>query len=643
MVIEDFEIEEVIKDNVQESENLGNTNSNDSEVDLRKKLGILAEDLYRKKVVSDESYYFLKTLSSAGESGDEEDLKMLKKVHEYNSGLQEKSKGHISLVDKAQQDGYITQKNADFLISEIVQHPDFVSKSFEAESSIKDKLKRLKDDMDQFDVLSNNPLLTKDRKLEIDEGISFDVPDRKKFLNMDIKERREYMKKVGEALKKAEKYAEESEKIESKEIDKKYSDKLEKFQNEDGVIGEHSVKEFKKWMEEIDGIEAKKNALKELHDNGGGQMERYKKLWTEIRKNLEGDELSDMEKMRDSNGYTEIFIEYGKSGKKLDSRYESELDKCVRSGDINEKTAGKFVNNPDGMKNITDLKEKYRYIRELPDQIDKYKKSHFEKDEPSEKKFDSAIDMSDPLTAVTDLTAKRGIQRTIDDLKKGGKEQTSSFLRIVKSVTRGGQQSDSYDASGFQSSLRKKREEKIEKEEVDEHETVDNNVIDFQQALREKREGKMDRKKRSWNPFAKKTKPEQVGEDQRGEVTDIESKRTSKSINKSEIKEDVDKLKEVSNAKVIDDRGFFEVQMDEERNTIADITRSEARDRLLFENQRRQYKGKQDGGKDSVTFAVKSEGGQSIELDLTQVRAMEKALEKEKVSDLDDVEYKKAS
>ncbi len=655
---EKFESEENLKDDVQESEDLRNSKLSDSSGagDYVKRAGQIAENAYGKGIMQKESCDFFKGLAAnssidktleemckspfappGGKLGMAKDI-LRQAEDQYNKGA-----SVLELIDEAIKGEYATDADKEFYLGKVIQSPEFVGKVSESERYITEKLEEAKKYKEEHDLLLVNPLIKNGNELQITNSSTVKILDEKKFLKMKPKEKKAYLKECAEHLKKAEKYAEESEKKESKEIDKKYADKLEKFQNENKIIGKHSVKEFKKWMENIDGIETKRDALNELHDNEGGQMERYKKLWNEIRKNLKGEELADIEKMRNANGYTEIFVEYGKYSKTLDDKYEAELDKYVQAGEINEMAKRKFMEDPDSMKNKMDLKTKYHYIDELPNEIKKYKKSHEEIDE-SEGESGSAIDMSDPLGAVTNLTVKRGIQQTIGDLKS--KEEARGLLRIVKSVTRGGQQSDSYDASGFQSSLRKKKEENVEKEEVAENETDDNNVMDFQQALREKREGKKVDKKRSWNPFAKKTQPEQIDED-KPEETEIElsaeTRRTSKAVDKSAIKEEVSEMQEIGNAKMVDDRGFLEVQMDEERETMIQINRSEARSRLLFENQRRQYKGRQDGGKDNMTFAVKTEGSQTIELDLTQVRAMEKALEKEKASNLDDVEYRKVS
>lgn len=93
-----------------------------------------------------------------------------------------------------------------------------------------------------------------------------------------------------------------------KSLDDKYEKKLNVFIIQ-GIIGVHVKNEFMSWIKDRDP-KKKYEAIDKMHDKEGGQMERYKKIWDEIRRNLSKDQKIFMESKRDIWGYNEIKNQY---------------------------------------------------------------------------------------------------------------------------------------------------------------------------------------------------------------------------------------------------------------------------------------------------------------------------------------------
>jgi len=192
-----------------------------------------------------------------------------------------------------------------------------------------------------------------------------------------------------------------------------------------------------------------------------------------------------------------------------------------------------------------------------------------------------------------------------------------------------GEQSESFDGSGFQKNLRKMREDKKFKEKSESNisgkaDKSDDSAFAFMQnSLREKR---MQMNNTEYNK----------DENQKN------LRRDSEKVDKSAVDGELKTVSNDKNTRVFKDENFIQVESvgeDEkgQRAALVEINRVKSLEHWDRENQKKEYRGKQYGGKDKVSFSVKTDDGRTVELNLRQIRAMEKLL-KADIQGLDDKE-----
>ncbi len=99
-------------------------------------------------------------------------------------------------------------------------------------------------------------------------------------------------------------------------------------------------------------------------------------------------------------------------------------------------------------------------------------------------------------------------------------------------------------------------------------------------------------------------------------------------------------LERTQKAHIIDEEGFRQVKTLEDhghtrRKTQLEINREKAMDQFFVEDNKQQFRSREQGGKDDLSLAVRTEDGRTVELDLKEIRALEKYLEQQEEGDLD--------
>jgi hypothetical protein len=291
------------------------------------------------------------------------------------------------------------------------------------------------------------------------------------------------------------------------------------------------------------------------------------------------------------------------SAQKLKDKYEA--PKKLHDGPGGQMERYKVLHD-DIEKNIPKKAQKYLESRrdewgykELKSQYDRFMQGA---KIPDDSKADNK---NDPLSVVTSTAVKRAIIDTNISLSKAGKEKKRTFLNRIKKMF-AEERHDQFDATGFQVRLQKDREESeknIKKRPVTEKET--DNVIDFQAKLKEKRTGH----------------------------------RHSESVDRTALEEEMRDMEKTGQAHIVDDEGFKQVKISEEhgrtrRKAQVEINREKAMERFFIEDNRQQFKGKEQSGQDDLSLAIRAEDGRTVELDLKEIRALEEYLEQEE-ADLD--------
>ncbi len=610
---------------------------------------------YRKAVDADETLEGLQGFHQwVAEEWMKANFKLRKLQSDINEGIREKI---MSDSDRA------------FLMENLIltDEHDFVGKSDEIENVLRKKISNMKKDREQYDKIANHDLVRNTGFLKTDKDVKIDVPDEKDFLKMTVPERRKMLKAAQDALPKAEKYAEKVGGIESEKLTKEYSDLLKKAQK-DGLIGKKTAEKYIDGFKKID-LKEKKYWLAEMKN--GHQLKRYKDLWGSIQKTLKGSPLKHMEEQREKMGYTQLFIEYGKvkekEGKRLDGEYKGKLDEACRLKIISKETVRSFMKDSEGMEK-QDLNGKECYMKDFDNQMQRYKalriqinqldkgkqivlnkmyeddKSGYteinnkykeltgqkEPDKKTEKK-----EQKDLLADVTDLTVKRGIIKAQALLKQQGKEKQTNFLRVIQNITKG-EQSNKFDEGGFQANLQEMRKEKQrQKPQVAISEPAvkkKGNLFSLQDRFRRKRmeaqeeqgehmEAEPDNKKDKGGIFSMQS--------QLRKKREVTQRRDSESIDSGALEEEVQNIAADKQAHLFRDEGFIQAESKDQNNethrtVIANINREKDLKHLDTEHQKKELKGKGEGGHDKVSFAIKAEDGRTIELNLQQIRAMER-------------------
>jgi hypothetical protein len=606
------------------SENLDNVVNMNRMYQLRQEIKLVADNSYRKQIISDKSYLEYNKLAT-GKDEQGMTIDMLKNVRNFAEAHENKAKRIYDHIENAKKQKHISEVDEKYLMAKYVLQKELdFSQNFQTiENHVLKKLDNRKKDKEIYDKIANHKLVQNVGYLKIDENTKIQVPNEKEFLEMTVPERHELLKKLQEALPKAEKYAEKVGEEESQELEKEYKSRLDKAYTEDKIIGQCTYNKFWNGFQKIDNKE-KKYWIKEFND----QIDRYGKLWKDIRGNLKEDELKQMESSRDKMGYTELFVKYGETKKSLDDKYKKNLEHFKEKGIIGEHVKNEFMS---WIKD-QDPKKKYDAIDNLHDreggQMENYQKlwnnieKNLSKDQRAfmeskrdgwgytemKNQYDQFIrgenmlseeGKNDPLSVINSTAIKTAIIRTNIDLKKRGKGKRKTFLnRLQRMFSR--EQRDQFDAKGFQARLRKDRVEKQEKtlEQTSNKGITTDNMINLQQKLKEKRVEKSGR-------------------------------RHGDSVEKSGIEK----------ADVVKEEGFTQIKTSEDdghihRKAQLEINRVKGMERFFIEDQKQQFRGKEEGGRDDLSLAVHTDDGRTVELDLTEIRAMEKYLEEEEKADL---------
>lgn len=638
------------KDAVKESpknETLENVVNINRMRQLRQEVKLIADRSYQKQIISNESYAGYEKLAAGG---DEEKitLELLKSIRDFAEIHEIKAERIQKHVESAKRRKVASDNDEKFLMSHLILDNElqFSLDSVATENLILQKIKRMEDDRRAYDEIANHKLVKNVGYLKTDKNTKIDVPNEKKFLEMTVPERRKFLEQIKTALPKAEKYAETTGQEESKEITGKYKALLNKAY-EKKIIGKKTYEKFLDGFKKIDKDE-KKYWISEFPD----EMKRYGKLWSNIRSTLKGKALEHMESMRDENGYTEIFTEFGKTCEhekmRLDKEYGTLLEGFEKEKIIGRHTVDDFKNWMSGQ----ELKGKYDAVEKLHDrsggQMERYRKldndiknnlpvkardyleskrddwgyaemkSQYDRFMQGEKipSQDKSENENDPLSVVASTAVKRAIVDVNIALKKEGKGKRHTFLNRIKTMF-GEEQSDNFNATGFQARLRKDREQIKEKpREQSKEKDGDTNVIDLQQKLQEKRVQK--------------------------------ARGHTEAIDKSGIEDEMRVLKETKKARVVNEKGFRQIETSEngdhtERKTQLEINRAEAMKQFFIEDNQQQFRSQHQGGHDDLSLAVRTEGGHTVELDLTEIRALGKYLEEEEKKDMEDKRLDKAA
>jgi hypothetical protein len=177
-----------------------------------------------------------------------------------------------------------------------------------------------------------------------------------------------------------------------------------------------------------------------------------------------------------------------------------------------------------------------------------------------------------------------------------------------------GETKDNFDASGFHSGLRKSREAVEDRKGGIVENQADNKESDFNENIRQKRVKKV--------------------------------KRGVEDVDLAQVDNEMKEIAESQDIKTVEDQGFKQVEFSEgdktKRTAQVEINRDKAMDRFFAEDFRHGYKGRQEGGADDLNLAVHSKDGRTVELNLTEIRAMEKYME-EDLANADEEQTDKAA
>lgn len=597
---------------------------------FRQEIGLIADRSVRSRIISDESYRNYRQVVT-GQEEHELSVEMLKGMRDFAKKHEDKA-GEIAVhIQRAKQEKVASDNDEKFLMSALILENEFTfaQNAAQIENVVAKKIENMKKDRKEYDDIANHKLVKNVGFIKTGENEKLEVPDEKKFLEMKVPERREFLKKAKEALPKAEEYAEKIGEAISFENVKEYKGLLDKAMK-DKIIGVKTQQKFMDGFKKIDGKE-QEYWIKEFPK----EMERYEKMWGEVRSTLQGDALSKIEGMIDEKGYSEIFTAFGSTCEKektrLDESYKNELGKFKEKGYVGEHS----VNEYNAWMGKQELKDKYDALEKMHDgpggQMARYKKLNEDiennlpgkaqkylegkRDEwgytemnsqyqrfiqgekvPSESSVSRST--SDPLSIINSGATRAAIVETNLSLKKRGKEKQGTFLRRVKRMFIN-ENKDSFDASGFQSRLKQNKEDIKERGDVQRkpEESKGADVLDFQSKLKA-------------------------------------SRRNNEEVDRTKVDEEMHELEQTGKAKAVDDHGFKQVETKAdkghtERKTQVEINRDQAMDRFFTEDHRHQYRSKIEGGQDDLSLAVHTEDGRTVELNLTEIRAMGKYMEED--------------
>jgi len=255
---------------------------------------------------------------------------------------------------------------------------------------------------------------------------------------------------------------------------------------------------------------------------------------------------------------------------------------------------------------------------------------------PSQDKTESK---DDPLSVVTSTAVKRAIVDTNITLKREGNDKRHTFLNRVRRMF-GEKQHDKFNATGFQARLREDREKLVDK----------NKTAETNQSVPPKRLQRLDdsfqSEETTQSAFRFQQKLSQVRA-KSGKAQE-NGRKTMEEVDKTGIEDEMRVLKETKKAHVVNEEGFRQIKTSKgadhiERKAQLEINREKAMKRFFIEDNKQEFQNKEHGGHDDLSLAVRMEGGRTVELDLTEIRALGKYLEEEEKKDMEDKRLDKAA
>lgn len=448
---------------------------------IRQEIGLIADRSYREQLINDEAYEGYRQLAD-GREAEELSAEMLEKIRKDAEKHEKRAILINQKIQTAIRAGYASETDEGFLMEHlVVENIDFIEKSGEVEKLIDDKLARMKMDREAYDKLAAHPLIKEAGCLQVDENTAIEFPDLKAFLELSVPERRELLKQLEEALPKAERYAEEHEDEEDEELISQYEKKLDEA-TEEGIIGKVTHKKF------LDEFKANPHKTKVYWNTDSvfkAQMKRYEVMWDQIRTELQGEALANIEAQIDKKGYNDLFAEFGRlkqsETQRLQNGYRAALEKYCAEGTIGQHTIAEFMM----WMYRQDLPSKYEAEEQLPEQMERYEKLWEDAEELSGKqqkflrskidvwgytqlhdqylKFKNGEDESeekDPLSRKSLLQLhstemKEAIVEAEEMLTEEGEPKKKGFMRVLdKMFTRVNR--ETFDATSFEAEVHKK-------------------------------------------------------------------------------------------------------------------------------------------------------------------------------------------
>ena len=578
---------------------------------VRREIGIIADRSYSDHLINDEAYKGYRELAE-GREAHQMSADMLESTRSFAKEHESKAVRVHEKIQAAMRAGYASQADEEFLMEKLVtDNIQFANKADQVEGLIEEKLDRMKKDKETYNQLASHTLIKNIGYLKVDATTKINFPDEKDFLNLTVPERREVINKIQAALPKAEQYASQTEEIEDGKLKEGYRKKLDDAQKK-GIIGKLTHQKFMDGFQKVDH-EEKQYWTAEFD----AQMERYQELWNQIRSELQGPALKEIEGKIDQLGYSEIFTEFGRlkntESKRLSDDYAFDLESYRQQGVIGRHTVAQFM----VWMNQQELSDKYQAASKLPAEMNRYEKlwediSKLNKKEQAQ--LHSKIDIwgytelsqaygqlsgqtngvsgqmedgTQILSLINSKEVKDAIVETDEMLTKQGTGKRKSFGNILEKMFNRASR-DSFDATSFETEVREK---------------VSAN-----------------------NPHIK--------EDPKGRGANDE-------VDFSQIEEDAEILEENGKAKVIQDTGFLQIESKDskgglQRDIQVTINEEDGMKRFLSENSKNHFETENDGGSDDLSLAIQTDSGRTVELDLQEIRVLKKYLEKSEEKEQND-------
>ncbi|PIZ72035.1 hypothetical protein COY07_03905 [Candidatus Peregrinibacteria bacterium CG_4_10_14_0_2_um_filter_43_11] len=452
--------------------------------EFRRELVMIADRALAQKFINDEAHRGLKEVSEGGRLGKDDQatwkaLTFQREDFKRAQGVVQEMQG---VLKQAMREKIASEADYEFLMGNLVLSGQInvTEKAVELARKMKEKVDHMKKDREGYDKIANHKLVRNTGFLKTgpNEKDKIDVPDEKAFLKMTVPERRKLLEGVKKALPKAEEYAKEAGKVESVEQTEAYDQLLHKAQFKDKIIGRETAKKFKEGFKVIDHTE-KERWIKTFE----GEMERYQRLWSDIRSTLEGSDLNEMEGERDTMGWSQLSAEFGKTMCRV---YDGNLDDLHTKKVISNHTKKAF--SLDIAKRP--LPEQQRYLKQLDSQMERYQSLRSNIDELKDKKAQSALNAlyesetcgyteihdlyleltekktpekkgDDKMASVLANVRRERVQKGIKASEAGmeSREQKEKMVAILDDVVRH-QRRENYEATDYLGEVREERAKK---------------------------------------------------------------------------------------------------------------------------------------------------------------------------------------